>query len=449
MIYNKFYINIIIRVFLILATCFLIVFTYPTAKPILLINHTILLIIQVLLLIKYINKINYELADFFESIVNKDYNFLKFSRNRGKSYNKLYSSLSTIGDTLKKSEIENIFTYQYLFTAIENVGTGLIWFDEKGDVLLLNKAAKGLLNLNSIQNISELDDVISGFSTILENIKPSENKVVKIKIDNEYKQLSVNSTELIQQKKHIKLISLQNIKNELDEVELESWQKLIRVLAHEIMNSIGPITTSTTAISKYFKNVKGEVIEPEKLDKIIIKNTIKGLDIIEERSLGLKDFVGNYRQLTNLPTPEINKIKLSAFFEKIEGLFKEDFRNNNISFEYIVKPENLVLEADEKLISHIIINLIKNSIEAVQETNDARVSIDVKQDDSNQIVIQIKDNGHGIPDDIIDKIFIPFFTTKVAGSGIGLSLSRQIMRLHNGTISVNSSKKGTEFKLKF
>ncbi|MBU8893062.1 MAG: GHKL domain-containing protein [Bacteroidales bacterium] len=449
MIYKKFYINIVVRVVLLLATCFLITFSFPTQKAFLIINHLALLIIQIILLVRYLNKTNYELADFFESVVNKDYNFLQFSKKKGKSYSKLYESLTVISDALKKSEIENIFKSQYLLAAIENVGTGLIWFDDKGNVLLVNKSTRELLSISTLSNISELDYVMKGFSQIINEIKPSENRLIKLYIGDDYRQISIKSTELIQQGKHIKLISLQDIKNELDEVELDSWQKLIRVLAHEIMNSIGPITTTTTAILRYFRNDQGMTIDLNNIDKTTIDNTIKGLEIIEDRSVGLKEFVSNYRQLTNLPKPIISEIKLNSFVENISLLFKEEFLDRNIDFNYVVEPKDKSLSADEKLISHVIINLLKNSIEAVRSIKKPKIDLKVFENKNNEIVIQVRDNGPGIPEEIIDKIFIPFFTAKEEGSGIGLSLSRQIMRLHNGSIKVKSSKGGTDFQLIF
>jgi len=436
-------------VLLILATCFLVAFSFPTKKMFLIINHTVLLIIQVFLLIRYLNKTNYELADFFESIIGKDYNFLQLPKNKGKSYSKLYDSLYVIGDVLKKSEIENIFKSQYLLAAIENVGTGLIWFDEKGEVLLVNKSTRDLFNLKSLKYISELDKLMNGFSQILKDIKPSEHKLIKLNIGNDYKHISIKSTELVQQGKHIKLISLHDIKNELDEAELDSWQKLIRVLAHEIMNSIGPITTSTTAISKYFKNDRGEAIDSQNVDKPIIENTIKGLEIIEERSLGLKDFVGSYRQLSNLPSPIIKEIQVKAFIQNLILLLKEEIQENQLEFNWDVNPLDLMLQVDEKLISHVIINLLKNAMEAVRSVEKPKIEIKAFKNDNSEIIIQVKDNGTGIHEELMDKIFIPFFTTKEEGSGIGLSLSRQIMRLHNGSIKVKPSEEGTRFQLVF
>jgi len=367
----------------------------------------------------------------------------------GRSYNKLHESLSVIAELLKKSEIENIFKSQYLYAAIQNVGAGLIWFDEEGNVLLINKSTRELLNLKSLHNIIELEKVMNGFTQIIKDIRPSENKLLKVRIEQDYKQISIKATELIQQGKHIKLISLQNIKNELDEAESDSWQKLIRVLAHEIMNSISPIATSTTAVSKYFKNDLGEVIDPEKINKLIIDNTVKGLDIIEERSLGLKDFVNRYRQLSNLPTPKISEINVKSFIEKICLLFNTEFLEKGIMFSYDSAPSDLILQADEKLISNVLINLLKNAIEAIQGIEDPIISLKCFKNNLSELIIKVSDNGSGISPDILDKIFIPFFTTKEEGSGIGLSLSRQIMKKHNGNINVRSSEQGTEFLMIF
>jgi len=374
---------------------------------------------------------------------------MQFPKDKGKSYTKLYESILVIGELLKKSEIENIFKSQYLLTAIENVGTGLIWFNEKGDVLLVNKSTRDLLNIKSLSYISDLDKLMNGFSQIIKDIKPSEHKLIKLNVGSEIKHISIKATGLVQQGKHIKLISLHDIKNELDEAELDSWQKLIRVLAHEIMNSIGPITTSTTAVSKYFKDNLGEAIDPQNMNKLIIDNTIKGLEIIEERSIGLKDFVSRYRQLSNLPIPEISVIQLNSFIQKLGLLFKEELQEREITFSYVVNPINLLLQADEKLISQVIINLFKNAIEAIETVESPKISLKVFENDEGSIIIKMHDNGPIISQEILDKMFIPFFTTKEEGSGIGLSLSRQIMRLHSGFLNLISSEDGAVFQLTF
>jgi len=393
--------------------------------------------------------VNYDLSNFIDSCVSKDYNLLKYPQHKGKSYKKLYQSLSSITDALKKSEIETIFKSQYLYAAIQNVGAGLIWFNDKGEVLLVNKSAKELFNINVLSNIYELEKISKDLPNVLKDIRPSENKLVKIYVENDLKQISIKATDLIQQGKQIKLITLHDIKTELDTAELDSWQKLIRVLAHEIMNSIGPITTTTTAISKFFKNDQDEVISTEEINNTTIENTIKGLEIIEERSLGLKDFVGNYRQLSNLPKPNISEFQLKDFIRKLILLLKEELFENNIVINWKVQPDELVLMADEKLISHVILNLLKNSMEAVRPVENPEIDLNIYKNGDDEIVIQVSDNGSGISEELMDKIFIPFFTTKEEGSGIGLSLSRQIMRLHNGSIKVKSSQEGTVFQLLF
>lgn len=448
MIYKRFYINIIIRIAFLLATCFLIVLPFFSGKIFLIINHILFLAIQVYFLIKYVNRVNYDLSNFIEGCISRDFNMIKFPNGKGKSYTKLYKSLSTLSDALKKSEIETIFKSQYLYAAIQNVGTGLIWFEPDGEVILVNKSAKELLNLNTLSNINELESVSYGFSDLLKQIRPQENKLVKIHTHNTFKQISVKAAELIQQGKQIKLITLHDIKNELDEAELDSWQKLIRVLAHEIMNSIGPIITTTTAISRYYTGETGNIINKDDINESTINNTIKGLDIIKERGLGLKEFVSNYRQLTNVPRPIIKEIELNSFIEDIVLLFNEDLKNRNIDFK-IELNDSLKILADKKLIAQVVINLIKNAIEAVFKQKSPLIELIIFKNDLGKVVIQINDNGEGISKEVIDKIYIPFFTTKDEGSGIGLSLSRQIMRLHKGTINVKSEKGCTQFQLIF
>ena len=448
--FNKnIYINIIIRSLLIVGTSILFAFSIISKKPFVILNHTALIIIQLLLLIRYLNKTNYEIAKMFDSFRDNDFSTIISNSTGSKSQRKLNESLNNFISLLKESQIENITKSQELYAAIENIGTGLIWFTDDGQIKLLNKATKELLSIKSLRNISELDYINKSFSKLLKEIKPSQQRVIKLFINDEPLHIAIKASVMVQRNNRIKLISLQNIKIELDEAELDSWQKLIRVLAHEIMNSIGPITTSTTAISRYLKNDRGEAIDLNNMNKSIIDNTIKGLEIIEDRSVGLKDFVSRYRQLSNLPKPIISGIQLDAFIGNIGLLLKEELQESKIGFNYDIKPINLVLHADEKLISHVIINLLKNSIEAIQTSEKPIIDLNIFENEHDEIIIQISDNGSGIPQEIIDKIFIPFFTTKDEGSGIGLSLSRQIMRLHNGSINVKSSEEGAVFQLVF
>lgn len=238
------------------------------------------------------------------------------------------------------------------------------------------------------------------------------------------------------------LISLQNIHSELEEKEMEAWQKLIRVLTHEIMNSVTPISSLAGTVNKLLN-------DPGKLDDEIsdIKNAVK---TIQKRSEGLIHFVENYRNLTKIPKPNFETFRVSVLTDRIYNLMKNEFAGNNIKFNTSIVPDNLTLSADSELIEQVIINLLLNAKFAIKNQQNPEISIRSYTDAGSKVIIRVEDNGPGISKEIQDKIFIPFYTTKKDGSGIGLSLSRQIMRSHFGSITVVSKEgEGTAFILRF
>ena len=447
MLNRRFYLNIIIRVLLILATCILFAFSLSMKKPFMLINHTFLIIIQVFLLIRFLNKTNRELARVFDSLRDHDFSEVSLKFPANKSLQKLYESVNDFVMLLKEARIDHITKSEELLAAIENVGTGLIWFSDHGHIELINQAAKKMLGIKSIANVHELDAIHNDFSGILKTIRPSQQRLLKIVVRNEAVQLAIKATIMVQREKRLKLISLHNIKNELDEAEMDSWQKLIRVLAHEIMNSIGPITTSTSDISRYFKE-NDHPVGPSKIDQLVINNTIKGLQIIEERSMGLKAFVSDYRAVTNLPTPVFEEINVDDLIDNNLFLLKDDLQGIKIEKETL--PLGFMVKVDRRLISQAMINLLLNAKHALEGHPDPVIRISAEKLPDDTCAIRMMDNGKGIPADIMDKIFVPFFTTREDGSGIGLSLARQIMRLHGGTLSVQSEEgEGAVFSLLF
>ncbi|NQV03732.1 MAG: HAMP domain-containing histidine kinase, partial [Bacteroidia bacterium] len=242
-----------------------------------------------------------------------------------------------------------------------------------------------------------------------------------------------------------KLISMQDIHNELDEKELDSWQKLIRVLTHEIMNSIAPIVSLSGTLRRFFVT-ENKPVRPETIDEEVIENAIQGLDTIEERGNGLLNFVNSYRRLTRIPKPDFSTIDVKEWLDQIRLLLSEPFDRLTIEVNCSIDPKVKEIHGDEKLLTQVLINILNNAIEALEERQESRmIGIFVALSKQNRPVIRITNNGPVIPPDVADKIFIPFYTTKEQGSGIGLSLSRQILRLHHGSIHLESGEKETGF----
>jgi signal transduction histidine kinase len=286
-------------------------------------------------------------------------------------------------------------------------------------------------HLSHIQQLSRIDQVLF---KALKELQPGDRKLVNFTGKQGIIQLSLESRLFKTSHGNLQLVMVQDIKNELEAQEIESWIKLIRVLTHEIMNTIAPITSLSQTLLGYYKNLQGKIP-----DSKIIDSTLKGLEVINERGTGLIGFVDSYRELTHLPLPNKKSIKIDWLFETIITLIKSEPIDKKIILRWDVNPSGLEILADKEQISQVLINLINNSVDALKNSETGLIHLIGKINGQGHPQIMIKDNGPGIPEEIQDKIFIPFFTTKESGSGIGLSLSRQIMQLHGGSLKVIST----------
>ncbi len=451
MAYKQFTINIIIRVAALCATIFLLFYLFEnTVLYATTFLVAITVIFQTYLLIKFVSRTNKEIARFFESIKFSDFS-QNFNTNlKGASFEELGKSFTEVISKFQNTRAEKEENYRYMQTVLQHIGMGLMTFTPDGNIDLINNAAKKLLHVSSIKNVNELTSLNSRLPEALLKMRAGEKILQKIVENNELIQLSIYATEFRMRGKLFTLVSLQNIQNELEDVEMEAWQKLIRVLTHEIMNSVTPITSlASTAnnILNEFEN-KSTEIQGELKEHL---NDVKGaVNIIQKRSSGLLHFVDDYRNLTRIPAPNFEFIKLSGLFYRVEQLFKEQFSEQRINFIISIDPHELEITADIDLIEQVLINLIMNAISFLKDTAEPEIKLIGRIDDRGRAIIKVVDNGPGIPEDLTEKIFIPFFTTKKEGSGIGLSLSRQIMRAHMGSINVRSiPHKETIFILKF
>lgn len=452
MVLNKFFINVIIRVTIIVLSSVVlgIVLQYLDHGYYYTLTGIIFLILfQAYRLVEEVNKTNADLEKFFSSVQNHD-SSIRFSENtKNNPFKKLHDRMNHLNTIIQNVKIENERISHFLQNVVDHVDVGLLSFDMNGKIEIYNRAAKRYLNVQRPQQLSSLKTMNDEIFPIINTIKPGQEILHKMRIDNLLQSVLIKASELKFESNIIKLVSFQDITNELDKKELDSWQKLIRVLTHEIMNSISPITSLTTVISGYFKKKDDEnPVPPEKIDNQIIAKTLSGLDTIEETGKGLLDFVDKYRSLTSLPKPDLSKFTIDSLFRKCR-LLMESSIPNNIKIIASVYPEDIIIVADYAQVEQILINLIKNAIEALSSKKNGTIHLKAFYADGGTL-IQVEDNGIGISDDIIEDIFVPFYTTKENGSGIGLSLSKQIMQNHDGTISVNSApNKGAKFTLKF
>jgi len=451
MIYRKLYITVIIRVIGIVINSFVLALVWFSYRDILIIaNLVVVLIIQTWLLIRKLNSLNYDLENFFKSVRNND-SSVKFKSKRKNDYPELYAQFDLVNRDIQKIKIENENQNQYFKVLVEHVGIGLLSFDKKGKVLLFNRAAKELFNKIHLFHISDLDRIQEGLAELIENLTPSEQKLFSIYRNHELIQLSLKATDLKMTDQNIKLVSFQNIKNELDEKELDSWQKLIRVLTHEIMNSISPVNSSiSTLVDMYADKVSDGNVDINHMDNEMIEDTIEGLDIIEERISGMVKFVSRFRDLTLLPTPVFTEVNLTVKIQSLIKLLKDDLNKANIELTLSYPNNNVKVTADSSMIDQIVINLMMNSIQALNDRENKKIELRIGINHQNKPFIELEDNGCGINEECQSEVFVPFFTTKKNGTGIGLSLSRQLMRLHGGTLTFKSEPDVyTQFTIQF
>ncbi len=444
MVYNRFFTNIVFRILLAFATGY--AFLYLINEPNLLYVKVflfLLTLVQIILLLHYINKINRKLSLFFESVKTDDYNVI-FSENRSSGeFSELNFQLDQLSKHIKDVVLKREEKDEYFKAVIEHVGIGIFAFDSRGSIRFINTEALKIFGLTRLKNIFALDYLHHNLSEFLKQLSPGQQQLLELNRATETLQLAARVTKYKIAGEELNLVSLQNIKPELDLKETETWQKMIRILTHEIMNSVSPITSLANSLSDLIKKDK---VPDEKMKSKLDK----GLSTIKNRGEGMMDFVRKYRNLAILPLPQITEISVIDLMNELTVLFEESFEQPNITFECSIEPRNLILKADREQIEQVLINLIKNSIWAVAQAKEKRISIKAYETINSRVQIEVRDTGVGFDDELLDKIFIPFFTTRSEGSGIGLSLARQIMIMLGGSISAHSNEgKGALFVLTF
>ena len=446
---NRFYINCIIRVLLLSGTIRLLAYLlFKTEFIAAAIFTGLLAVYQIFALIRYVSKTNRDLARLLQSIKYSDFSQSFANNLKGSGLEELHAAFTEVIKEFQRAKLEKEEHLRFLQTIVDHVGIGLIAFDPAGKVELLNNAAKKLLKIPRLGNVRDLETVSPILVQKLLELSPGGNDLVKLQQEDDLLQLSIYATGFVLHQQQLMLVAMQNIQNELEEEEMKSWQNLIRVLTHEIMNSITPIASLSSTAYGLLKDGR-ECEVPESINETI-DDVRHAVNTIEKRSKGLLTFIENYRELTRIPKPEFKLVKIKDLFERVEYLMKDQFEAYSINIITAIDPQSLEITADPALIEQVLINLCKNALEAVNGVTRPKIKLKAGTDGLGNPVIKVTDNGKGITEEVAEKIFIPFFTTKQQGSGIGLSLSRQIMRQHKGTLSVSSTpNEKTVFKLRF
>ena len=386
---------------------------------------------------QHYKKFNSNVLFLLNALDNGDYSFHfsedKLSR-REKELNVMLNRIKEILVGARKEVVEN---EKFLSLIIESVSTGIIIMDEKGHVQTVNQSALDLMGLPVFTHINQLSNVNETFPDLFRNLRVGDNPRIEVSNEREEMQVSLSLSEIVIKRGRMKVITLNNIGNELEAKEMESWIRLIRVMTHEIMNSIAPITSlSETLLTLH------NMPEKDSSEEGLRMNTIEAFETIHSTAKGLLSFVDSYRKFTAIPKPNIRSFEVKPLIDKILHLEERCINEKNIEVELREVDEHTEWLADEKLITQVLVNLVKNAVEAITDTEPKRIRISINRLADGKVQVEVSNTGNPIPKEVLPHIFIPFFTTKDAGTGIGLSISRYIMRLHGGKLTHATSAEG-------
>lgn len=397
-------------------------------------------------LFRFISKNNEELEQFVESIHYRDFSRHFDVKHAPEPVRDLRKGFNEINNTFKLISRERETQFLYLQKILELVDTGIISYDvASGEISWMNESFKKMIGIPYLKTISALEKRDGHLYQDIMALKTGEQKVTKATGDKNSFKVLISASAFQTEGKIYKLVALQNVNEALDENEAEAWKKLLSVMTHEIMNSIAPISSLADTLKNRLQKSSSEMQNAAAVEDLEL-----GIETIRRRSEGLLKFAETYRNLNKISKPNLKRVYVRDLFENLHRLMEPTFHEKNIEPEIILKDPDLSLELDTNLIEQVLINLVINAIEAVKEKPNARIQLSAYITPNNKVLMKVADNGNGIPDDVLDKIFIPFFSTRKTGSGIGLSLCKQIMMLHKGNIQVQSKVgEGTVFTLQF
>lgn len=442
MISNRFRIQVLSRIAVLLLLIGLLVTVFYKTEWV--VTPVVLLLLTAIVtaeLIYYVEKTNRDFSDFLLSIKGSDFSKYSETDSRGSSFSRFRAASNTIIDAFQHVRIDREAHYTFLKTVVEQVGTSIIAFGAGGEITLMNDAAKKMLGVSLIHNINQLRFADPYLHRCLTSGK---DEIIELRNQGQPLKMLARSTVFVINGVQHTLVLVQNITTEMERTETEAWEQLLHVLTHEIMNSITPISSLSATIKGKVDNM----LHRNDTDTETIEDMSYGLQVIENRSTGLMNFVQQYKSLITLPPPYFEPVNMLQLFERLQVLTEHKVLKQGIALSVNAKGD-LVKQMDQSLIEQVLINLINNACDALTGTEDGIIDLSAESQNES-VIIRVADNGPGIEKELLGKIFIPFFTTKKNGTGIGLSLSRQVMVLHHGTINVQSTPgKGTVFTLVF
>jgi nitrogen fixation/metabolism regulation signal transduction histidine kinase len=447
---NSFYLNILLRIIFMSATNLgFFYFLIHRERFFTLLFLGLLFIIQVIWLIHYINSVNRSLARFLLTLGEEETMLIPIQDKIEKTFQGLQHSFKRLNAEIGRLRLEKQYSAILIRNIVEHLGSGVLAWNDTGQIELINQTGLKLFNLTRLNDINELDRKYPGIVKELEQNSLNGKITIQLLMDGIKTPFLFRTTEFLLGEKHIHLVSFQSILNELEENEMISWEKLMRVFTHEVANSVTPITTLGANIRKRLATVITESKDVYSVKNTLITDLNRCAEIIEQRGNRLIDFINQYKNMLRLPEPELQPVQLSDLIRDVCSLCESLESRTKYRIEYHVLPSDLTCSGDRKMLEQVLINLIRNAVEAMDIDREGIIEVRAEKENQNLVSIRIKDNGQGIPRDIIDQVFIPFFTTREKGSGIGLSLCRRIIHQHGGSIFLQSEEKtGTTVYIK-
>jgi nitrogen fixation/metabolism regulation signal transduction histidine kinase len=443
MVFKNFKINILIRIVILSGVLFIIAYYVTTGHMIRVIYLGLAAAGLLTEFFLYVDRTNREMGQFLDAILYADFTQSWPDRRKGRSFRKLYVTMNAIKRKYESLVREKEIRAQYILSLIEQVQVGILSCDRSGNIHFVNTAFKEMLDLPSIGPGTDIKRAAPEISAILKDLRSGHPQLVRVKVRGDEIPFSWHSTGFKMEWDYYTLISVQNLQSEVTETEMQAWQKIIRVLTHEIMNSVTPISSLSGSLSDLLRYGPEQTQDPGLMDKL--KN---GLAAISDRSKGLLRFTGAYQTLARIPIPNRRIIPASDFLSRLTLLFAAEMTQKNIIFQTEESGSPEKFPADPGLLEQVMINLVRNAVDAVAGIPSPAIVIGITAQDDRHVVIRVSDNGHGIKEEDMGNIFIPFFTTRESGTGIGLSLSRQIVMMHRGAIDVRSTQgKGSVFSV--
>lgn len=448
MVYNSFQTSILTRIFLLVANITALAYLYVRQERFFtLIFLALLVIIQIVLLFVYLNRTNRNLARFLLLLTHEDTSVIQWKDKVEKTFHGLHHSFKQVNDEINRIRLEKEKGTILMQKVIDHMGAGIFAIEEEGRVELINKEALDIFNVSRLETLDDLDRVQDGLATELSNLRYDSGNVIYLgQEDGATLPILVRVSVFTLEEKRLRLFSLQSIKTELEAKEIESWQQMTRVLAHEISNSVTPISTLVDGIHRKLTQA-----EEQKDGGILIAgkaapDLLRSSELIVQRGNALVEFVEHYKSFTTLADPVMVQVDIAHLFENIARYFSNEIKQNKITLSIDVSEEAREIQADPNLLEQALINLVRNAISALSYQADGSIELRSRQEDRKAVILEISDNGTGIPPEIQSQIFIPFFTTKQKGTGIGLSIVRKILNMHGGNIHVRTREgSGSKF----